>query len=411
MAKVNPFRPGKPVSPGMFAGRLVELDAIDNALVQAKYDNSQHFLVTGERAIGKSSLLFVAEAVATGAVSTLGGERLHFLTVPLTVKRNETQTTVARRIMDKVKRQTDSMLAKAKLMKIADFVTRLEVAGTRLHPAEQIAAATDVADNLVEALCTTVTAIAPEHDGVCILIDEADSAGAEVGALLKTVVDGLARAGCGKVVVGVAGLPDILDKIRSGHESGTRLFQVLPLEPLEDDERKDVVRKGLAEARDKTGVETTIADDALDLIAHLSDGYPHFIQQYAHDAFDADSDQHITVDDVLEGAFRENGAIAQLGQAIFNTQVFRDIRTPSYRSVLGAMAPSGDSYVTKAKIREITGLQGATLTNALSAMSKKHIILRHPEKRGEYRLPTQTFALWLRAVLPKLAKANGMGDK
>ena len=48
----------------MFTGRLVELHTIEQSLFQAKNGNPQHFLIEGERGIGKSSLLLLAEILA-----------------------------------------------------------------------------------------------------------------------------------------------------------------------------------------------------------------------------------------------------------------------------------------------------------------------------------------------------------
>ncbi len=50
-----------------------------------------------------------------------------------------------------------------------------------------------------------------------------------------------------------------------------------------------------------------------------SQGYPHFIQEYAHAAFDADTDNSIDMADLTRGVYRENGALAQLGKKYFES--------------------------------------------------------------------------------------------
>jgi hypothetical protein len=37
MPKINPFQPNSPVAPGMFAGRLAEIQTLEKGLQQAKY--------------------------------------------------------------------------------------------------------------------------------------------------------------------------------------------------------------------------------------------------------------------------------------------------------------------------------------------------------------------------------------
>lgn len=66
--RFNPFRPNNIAPPGVFSGRSEEIDAIEQCLFQTKNNNPQHFLIEGERGIGKSSLLFLSETIAEGYV-------------------------------------------------------------------------------------------------------------------------------------------------------------------------------------------------------------------------------------------------------------------------------------------------------------------------------------------------------
>ena len=77
--RYNPFQPNKIVNPGMFIGRGEELRAIEQCLHQAKNGNSQHFLLQGERGIGKSSLLLFVEYVATGRIETVDKRKFSFV--------------------------------------------------------------------------------------------------------------------------------------------------------------------------------------------------------------------------------------------------------------------------------------------------------------------------------------------
>jgi AAA ATPase-like protein len=80
--KYNPFQPNAIVAPGMFIGRADEIKVIEQCLFQTKSGNPQHFLVQGERGIGKSSLLFLVEAIGSGLATTVhSNEQLSFLTL------------------------------------------------------------------------------------------------------------------------------------------------------------------------------------------------------------------------------------------------------------------------------------------------------------------------------------------
>jgi len=78
MARVNPFRPNLPVGPGMFAGRLGQVLALEEALQQTRAGRPKSFMVTGERGIGKTSLLQYFKWVAQGHIA-IASERLTFL--------------------------------------------------------------------------------------------------------------------------------------------------------------------------------------------------------------------------------------------------------------------------------------------------------------------------------------------
>jgi hypothetical protein len=41
------------------------------------------------------------------------------------------------------------------------------------------------------------------------------------------------------------------------------------------------------------------------------------------------------------------------------------------------------------------------VTNALKALRERHIILANDKKQGEYRLPTKSFAVWIKALNAK----------
>src|SRR5215471_5097765 len=83
MAKYNPFRPNSMVSPGMFCGRWEELRATEKSLFQTKHGNPKHFLVEGERGIGKSSLMLFVEACAAGNLGFNTDSRFSFIVVSL----------------------------------------------------------------------------------------------------------------------------------------------------------------------------------------------------------------------------------------------------------------------------------------------------------------------------------------
>lgn len=400
--RFNPFRPNSIVVPGMFAGRYDELVCLERVLYQAKYGNPEHFIITGERGIGKSSLLFYIECVADGSIKTLNSDTLRFLVVNIELDDETTYPRILTKIGSGLQREVTKREKLKEAAKTAwQFLTRWEVLGIKY---EANAAKDAQPEQLLEELCTTIEctskSLAGVIDGILILVDEADkpSAQAQLGQFSKLFTERLVKLRCNNVALGLAGLPPVLDRLKSSHESSVRVFRPLPLEVLGMGDRQTVVERGLAEAKERNVFETTIASDAMNLICSLSEGYPHFIQQFAYSAFDHDSDNNLDVEDVKEGAFGKHGALEALALRYFNEWYFQQIGSDEYREVLRAMSDHSDGWVTKAQLRAAVKMKGSTLNNALSALKARNIILTQQGKKGVYRLPNKSFAVWLRSL-------------
>lgn len=412
--KYNPFRPNGIVGPGMFVGRVEELNTIEQCLFQAKHGNPQHFLIEGERGIGKSSLLFFTEHVANGNVLTMDDHSLKFLTVSVDMGGVATQMDIVRTIARQLKISIgERETLKRTAGKVWEFLSKWEVLGVRYH-GEDDADPEDARDELINRIIELLSGSATEIEGLFIIIDEADgpSEAARFGEFLKLFTERLTKRNCNSVLIGLAGLPSTIPKLRASHESSPRLLEIIRLDPLTTDERKKVVHSGLREAQQKNGFLTAINNDALDTIVELSEGYPHFIQQFSYFAFVEDSDNIIDVDDVMKGAYKENGALMQLGHKYFSEMYHAKISSEGYRNVLGTMAVHGDEWIPRQNIireSKILGVSEANVTNALAALRERHIIILDETRRGYYKLPTRSFAAWINAVRSVQTKTDRDG--
>jgi hypothetical protein len=190
----------------------------------------------------------------------------------------------------------------------------------------------------------------------------------------------------------------LVGKLRKSHESAPRIFQFLSLAPLLPEDRVSVIDRGLEEAAKKNDLEVKATEGARRLISTLSEGYPHFIQQFAYSAFEEDTDSLIDEVDVTNGAFkRDGGAFQQLGEKYFEGLYFDQIWSDEYREVLRVMAAQTEDWVDRGTILKQANIKQSTLNNALAALKKKNIVVTKRGKKGVYRLPTRSFAVWIRA--------------
>jgi hypothetical protein len=165
---------------------------------------------------------------------------------------------------------------------------------------------------------------------------------------------------------------------------------------LKQDEVSTVIDFCLARALKDNGKETTITDDARAKIVALSDGYPHFVQQFGFSAFAVDDDDVIDEQDFREGAFGKQGAMEKIGDRYYRDDFYNKIQQESYRQVLRVMADHLDAWVTKADIRAKFKGKTTILDNALHALRERGIILPKEGARGVYRLQHKGFALWIK---------------
>lgn len=389
---------------GMFCGRWEEVRATEKSLFQTKHGNPKHFLVSGERGIGKSSLFLMLDLVAKGTLKPLDDQTmLNFISISVELVGSTTYeeivTYIAQEFKAEVARRNP---AKTLATQAFDFITQWKVMGVE-YKGGQAEDSLSLIDSLCGGMSTFLSQAGDTVDGILILIDEADKPAeqARLGEFCKIFTEKLTRLGCHRVCIGLAGLPPLSAKLRASHESSPRIFEALNLQPIEDGEVKEVVLNGLAEAHEKDGKETKIEPMALDLIATLSEGYPHFVQQFSYSAFDCDTDYNITTADVQRGAFGENGALDQLGLRYFSEMYFDNIGSPDYRRVLNSMAEHLDGWVARGEIIRTSGVKETQVTNALRMLRERRIIISNDQKQGEYRLPTRSFAVWIKALQAK----------
>lgn len=406
MPRINPFRPNSPINPGMFVGRVGELEKLEAALLQTKAGQSTNFMLTGERGIGKTSLLDYMKDVAVGAIP-IGEEKVSFLVVETDVDQKTTPLGLVRKIELGLRRELGKTeKAKKWLSSAWEFLQRVEAAGVSLK--EKADSADDlVIEEFAYSLAETVNRVteatdnetfSAKYDGLLLLVDEADNASPELGlgAFCKMLLERLQRHDCEKVMIGLAGLPELRQVLLDSHPSSLRLFEELPLGRLSDGEVRGVIDICIERANKVNAEKTTIDDDAKDALVSLSEGYPHFIQQFGFCAFASDTDGKISAPDVVNSAFGKRGGLEIIGDRYYRNDFYNKIQKESYRQVLRIMADKADGWVSKAEIKEKFQGKESTLDNAIQALRERHIILSQEGQRGVYRLQHRGFALWIK---------------
>ena len=405
--------PNYPINPGMFVGRLEELESLERILLQTRAGQPANFIISGERGIGKTSLLNYIRDVAQGFIP-IGEKKLKYLVVETDIDQNTTQMGLIQKIELGIRRElSKTEKIKSFLKQTWSFMQRIEAAGFAIKENNQKREAEIIIEEFAYSLADTIKRVScpgddglidVQYDGLLILIDEADNCSSlNLGQFFKLLLERVQRQNCFKICVGLAGLPDLTVLLHQSHPSSVRMFEELYLDRLSDNEIASVIEICITAANEKNQTQTTITEKAKSVLIGFSEGYPHFIQQFGFSAFDYDSDNEINEDDVMVSAFGRmgadfgpRGALEIIGDRFYRNNFYNKIQKDNYRQVLRIMAEKLDEWVTKQQIKENFKGSDTTLRNALQALRTRHIILSKEGERGVYRLQHKGFALWIK---------------
>jgi Cdc6-like AAA superfamily ATPase len=406
--RINPFRPNSPVPPGIFVGRIREIETLEMALRQTRAGQPKNFMVTGERGIGKTSLLDYIRFVARGDIALDDGT-LTFLVLASDVGPATTKLGLVRKIQRALERElAKTEQARAFLKEAWAFLQRVETKVIRIRESEEADDPETMLDDFAYSLAQTTirlsskedsgTIFSARYDGVLLLLDECDNASKELdlGSFLKLLLERVQRNGCDHFMVGIAGLQNLRDVLHESHPSSLRLFDGTHLERLTHEEVATVVDICLRKANEENTQKTTIDPGARHFLVGLSEGFPHFIQQLGYCAFAEDTDGVISTDDVMNGALGSDGAISRIGDRYYRDDFYNKIQKDSYRQVLRIMADRLDEWMSKDEIRSKFRGNETTLGNALHALRTRKIIVSREGSRGVYRLRNKAFAMWIK---------------
>jgi hypothetical protein len=348
-----------------------------------------------------------------------------FLVVDTDIDEDTTQIGLISKIQLGLERTlAESEAARDFMKKAWTFVQRLEAGGVKLKDTKaggDELLLEEFAYSLAETanrICTKTdngTLWSTTSDGILILIDEADNASKalRLGSFFKLLSERLQRRSCHHVMFGLAGLPELRKVLRDSHPSSLRVFEELVLNRLSPTEVNSVINICLEEANEKNATQTTITQDGREILGYLSEGFPHFIQQFGYSAFAADTDDTIDDADVATGAFGKRGAFEQIGDRYYRDDFYKKIQKESYRQVLRIMAENFDAWVSKQQIREKFKGSDSTLDNAIKALRDRKIILSKEGELGVYRLQHKGFAVWIKRYTtdPQELHRNLVADK
>jgi hypothetical protein len=392
----------------MFAGRIHELNTIDDSLSRLKEGNPTHLMIVGERGIGKSSLLLFTNMLASGKINWQQETPYEFIPIQFSIDRALEQIGFVKKVKNGLERyfQREEKILSL-FQKSWEFLKKLEIAGSKINIMDKADAQindefayslADTCKSIVEDNILAATGIKVKKEGIILLIDETDNAsiGMDLGTLLKNLSETLQVEGCNNVLFILSGLPRIREVLKESHPSSLRLFEELELLPLYEKDIKDVYERGLAIVNQKAPIKYKYDPEALQWMITLSEGYPHFIQQIGFSTFDLNADQVITTETANRAIFGANGAIDLIGDRYYRDMYYEKIKEDSYRDILNIMADAPNAIVTRKYIKELFKGAEQSMDNGLRVLKDRNIILPILGKVGQYRFQWMGFSSWIK---------------
>ncbi len=394
--EASPFTPGQPVPTEFFVGRLAEIErlrAMVGAATQGKFRTG---FVTGERGIGKSSLVSFVRHLAereqktAGAHVYLGGV-------------NDLGEMV-RRVFDRLLKESSDKPWYEKLRTLfGAHVKQLGLFGISVEfdvPKPELPA-------LVHGFSGHLRKILQElqdsrHALILILDDINDLAGSkEFANWLKSFVDETATSGAPlPVCLWIVGLEERRQEMIRLQPSLARIFDLIDIHPWAAEEAAEFFRTTFH--REAVDVEA----EALQIMVEFCGGLPVLAHEIGDAVWRLTERPPVTPALAWRGVFE---AAEIIGRKLLEPQVLQAIHSQRYRSILRKLSrPPATSFRRAELLRTLSAEEKKVCDNFLNRMRKLNVIVRDPEGGpGAYRFSNRLHSLYFSIEAQRAARQRG----
>lgn len=278
----NPFRPGAGQIPPFLAGREKEQQEFKKLLLQEPV--LKNLVLTGLRGVGKTVLLDTFKPIANEQGWLWAG-------TDLSESSSISEQALSIRILTDLSTLVSSFTIAEDIKYSIGFKPEMEKKEIKLNyevllQLHQSAPGLE-SDKLKYVLELVWNVVKHQVKGIVLAYDEAQILKDHRAdkqfpmSMLLEVTQFLQRKGIPYLSV-LTGLPTLFPSLVEARTYAERMFQVLTLEKLSPPESREAILKPIQAQRS----EVTFSSEAVNTIAHLSGGYPYFIQFFCKEAFD-----------------------------------------------------------------------------------------------------------------------------
>jgi energy-coupling factor transporter ATP-binding protein EcfA2 len=385
MKKENsPFTPGNPVPVELFVGRVKQIDEILRYVKQTASGKQENIFLSGERGIGKSSLAAFLRYLIIS--------RENFLAIHVFLGGVATLEELVRRIFEGILKETNTQTWFSKISGFfGKYIKKVDLFGISVSfnpPQEDLK---DLVRNFPESLKNIMESIKDEKKGLFIVLDDINGISKipEFADWYKSFVDSVAtHYEYFPIFITLIGLPEIRDTLSECQPSLMRIFRVVDIEKLSDEEVEEFFEKAFKKVNIKVEAE------AMTFIIKFSSGLPILMHEVGDAVFWKDDDGIIDEDDAMGGVLE---AAERIGKKYLDPKVYRAIRSERYRSILRKI---GEGFTTSFRKEEIEKKlnkdEKKVFNNFLIKMKELGIIVSDREGgRGAYKFVNELYPVYI----------------
>lgn len=388
----SPFRPGQPVPAELFVGRRDEIERLRGMVGASTQGRFKIGFVSGERGIGKSSLVNFVRRLSEQDRDTAG---CHVFLGGVKDVRE-----MLRRVFDGLlKESVDKPWHRELRRFFGDRVSKVGLFGVSLELRLAEGDLSAIERDFLPSMRRLLAGIEEHKRSLFLILDDVNGlAGSdEFAHWLKSSVDEIATAREEtRLCILVAGLEERRQELVANQPSLARVFDLIEIRPWSDDEVLEFYRNSFRES------SARISEAGLQTLVRFTGGLPVLAHEIGDAVWRTARTEEIGDDEVLGGIVSAAGVI---GRKLLEPGIFREIRSERYRAILRKIADEPRTRFTRAEILErLTGAERRVLDNFLRRMRTLGALERDPEVQGGYRFSNNLHAVyfWMesQAVLP-----------
>lgn len=369
---VDPFFPSRPVDdPLRFSGREYQVDQAVDSLYQTKHSNPKHSVITGDRGIGKSSLLFQIQHVATGDNRLpnklgidLGVSSFDYAVAWHDADSGQSAKHVAHGLLSEIQGALEKIKSTFKIdVNLGGFLKISERENSEETSISKLASRF-----CKEVKKATESALDGGKDGLLLFVDELDRVDPEGGlaSFFKLTSEKLIRNKVNNAAFICAGITGAIQKLETEHASIYRTFRDIPIPLLSEDEVEEILTGGF----DQVGV--SYEQSVIGRTLKVSGKFPEPVHLLGSKMLSVNDDK------IIDNKDFKDAKIEVVKDARRNKlkDILRSAGSGKYQKILLAMAKHDEASVPLSFISKEIGYKQNQYSSNMSTLIDRNVIKR-----------------------------------